>query len=46
LRSALGGALALDLLLAFALIALVRHWRRTPPDMDHTNRNRPRTPRE
>jgi type III secretion protein J len=46
LRSLLGGALALDLLLALALIALVRQRRRTPPDMDHTNRNRPRTSRE
>jgi len=46
LRSVLGGALALDLLLAVALITLVRQRRRTPPDMDHTSRNRPRTPRE
>jgi type III secretion protein J len=46
LRSVLGGTLAVDLLLALALIALVRQRRRTPPDMDHTNRNRPRPPRE
>jgi type III secretion protein J len=46
LRSVLGGALALDLMLALALIALVRQRRRTPPELDHTNRNRPRVPRE
>jgi type III secretion protein J len=42
LRAALAAALGLDVVFALAVIVLVRQRQRTPPDMDHKARNRPR----